>query len=101
MMIHQTAMMKKCLTLNKETSCAFGKGGGRMGGKNISKHSATVIDTQVVNTVTEYFQSALFVYHQWRLSGLEIMIVQDILQSFPATELLCKIILTTVHVFVE
>lgn len=41
--------------------------GGRMGGKVISKHSATVADTQVVNTVTEYFQSALFVYHRMAL----------------------------------
>lgn len=37
-----------------------------MDGKNISTHSATVADTQVVNT--EYFQSALYVYHRMALT---------------------------------
>lgn len=40
-----------------------------MGGKNISKHSATVADTQVVNKVTEYFQSALFVSRNGAYQG--------------------------------
>lgn len=50
-----------------------------MDGKNISTHSATVADTQVVNT--EYFQSALYVSPNGAYQGLEVTIVQDILET--------------------